>query len=183
MKSLALNGSSMGTIEQLVNFTIEYSLAPQMVIFSHGLGVRRDARGMFTDLVANLPVNFGYVLFEYNDDQDENVRTTLAAEEVHRLQLVLDWARRQPTTKHTNLIAHSRGCRIAALAAPTSLRRAVLLAPPLMASLSKQRFVAKPGAVRQGDEWYIPRSDGTISIFPDAVFEEFTGEDPQNALV
>jgi hypothetical protein len=45
---------------------LEYQLGAQMVVFSHGFGVRADAHGMFTDIAQALPRGWGYVLFDYD---------------------------------------------------------------------------------------------------------------------
>src|SRR5436190_20100677 len=50
----------------LGGITTDIHWAPQMIVFSHGFGVGRDSRGMFTDLVKQLPADYGYILLDYN---------------------------------------------------------------------------------------------------------------------
>jgi hypothetical protein len=50
---------------------------------------------------------------------------------------------------------------------------AVMLAPPLVQGHARQYFTHKPGVVKQGDDWYVPRSDGTTTIISEGVFNEF----------
>ena len=37
-----------------------------VVLFSHGFGVKKDARGMFTDIVQSLGSDYLPVMFDYN---------------------------------------------------------------------------------------------------------------------
>ena len=174
--------SSGSQTAKLNDFELEYRLAPNMVVFSHGFGVRRDSRGMFTDLVRSLPDGFGYVLFDYDDVVGEGtLRATYATAQVDRLKQVMAWAKAQPGVERIGLVAHSRGCIIAALASITSLSAVILLAPPLVDGHARRYFTTKPGTVRKGDDWYVPRSDGTTTIISEGVFQEF--EDVQREEV
>lgn len=152
---------------------VECRLAPTMVVFSHGFGVRRDSRGMFTDIVAALPAHVGYVLFDYDRPADGGVRATYAVEQIERLRQVYTWAKQQPGVGHVGIIAHSRGCLIASLAQIHPLPMVIMLAPPLAQGHARQYFTQKAGTERHGDDWYVPRSDGTTTIIPEGVFEEF----------
>lgn len=172
-----------GRLVQLDGFTLEYKLAPRMVVFSHGFGVRRDSRGMFTEIVANLPAGIGYVLFDYNNDENGATRTTYASEQVERLKKVVQWVSTQPTTEQIALIGHSRGCTIISLARLDGMQGVILLAPPLAAGHARQYFTGKPGSVRKGADWYVPRSDGSTTIIPDGIFDEFEQIDPEKALL
>src|SRR4051812_9819731 len=71
---------------------LDYRLGEQMVVFSHGFGVRSDARGLFTDIVQALPRGWGYVLFDYDDfDATKNEQQVNGfAERLSRLQTVID---------------------------------------------------------------------------------------------
>lgn len=157
----------------LDGFELEYRLAPHMVVFSHGFGVRRDSRGMFTDISQHLPADFGYVLFDYDNIDGEMLRATYAAEQIVRLQRVVAWARQQPGVENVGIVAHSRGCLITSLARIQSLSFVVMLAPPLAQGHARHYFTNKPGTIKRGDDWHVPRSDGTTTIIPEGVFVEF----------
>ena len=168
----------------LEGFEIEYRLAPRMVVFSHGFGVRRDARGMFTDIVENLPEGFGFVLFEYNMPEGDKLRLTSLSDQVARLKWVIAWARRQPGVESIAIVAHSKGCTVTALAQPDNVDGVIMLAPPLhVGSGTRTMFTTRPGAVRQGDTWSIPRSDGTTSLVDEAVFEEMATVDGEKVVI
>lgn len=162
-----------GQTAMLDGFEVEYRLAPHMVVFSHGFAVRRDSRGMFTDLAASLPETAGYVLFDYDGTEGDMVRATYVADQIARLRRVVDWVRQQPGVKTISMIAHSRGCLIAALAKIHPLHCAIMLAPPLVQGHARQYFTHKLGSIRKDDDWYVPRSDGTTTIISEGVFEEF----------
>src|SRR4051812_23517766 len=89
--------------------TADVQLAPHVVIFSHGFGVQRDSRGMFTDIAAALPKGVGYVLFDYNDiDSAHNlVHANGFADQVIRLRAVISWVRMQPGVTQISLVGHS----------------------------------------------------------------------------
>jgi pimeloyl-ACP methyl ester carboxylesterase len=161
------------TIGMVDGVNIEHCVAPNVVVFSHGFGVRRDSRGMFADIAAAFPGDVGYVLFDYNEDEGEALRITYSADEAERLSKIAAWVRAQPGVTNVAIVAHSRGCIIASLAAIRRVRAVILLAPPLAGGHTRQYFTNKPGAIRRGDDWYIPRSDGSITVIEDGVFDEF----------
>jgi len=165
-------------------FELVYRLAPHMVVFSHGFGVRRDARGMFTDIVDNLSDGFGFVLFEYNLPEGDKLRLTSLSDQVARLKQVIAWTRQQPGAESISIIAHSKGCTVTALAQPDNVGSVIMLTPPLhVGSGTMVMFTTRPGAVREGDTWSIPRSDGTTSLVDQAVFEEMSTVDGEKAVV
>jgi pimeloyl-ACP methyl ester carboxylesterase len=99
------------------NFGFEYKLAPEVVVFSHGFGVGRDNRGLFTGITECLPSGLGYVLFDYYDYNDALATVVLTdfTEQTKRLRQVIDWAQKQPGVVKVHLVAHSIGCIVAAL--------------------------------------------------------------------
>lgn len=168
----------------LDGFEVEYRLAPRMVVFSHGFGVMRDARGMFTEIAANLPDGFGHVLFDYNQQEGDKLRLTNLSDQVIRLTSVIAWVRQQPGVEQLMIIAHSKGCVVTALAKPQAVDAVIMLAPPLhMGSGTRTRFTMRPGAVRQGNTWIVPRSDGTTSLIDEEVFAEMDTIDGEQAVL
>lgn len=149
------------------SFSVDYVLAPQMVVFSHGFGVRRDARGIFTDITAALPAGWGYVLYDYDvfDEATNSVTIAGAAERVKRLQTVLEWAQQQAGVQKVHVVGHSIGSLTIADLAPENVQSIVLIAPPLSLGLHfVERFTKRPDAKHDGHTWKIPRTDGTTTI-------------------
>ena len=172
-----------GSTVQLGGFEAAFQLAPQMVVFSHGFGVERSARGMFSDIVTGLPAGFGYTLFDYYDIRDNEIGLTTFAEQQARLLAVIDWARQQAGVLTVSVVGHSMGCVIASLAKPTALDHVIFLAPPLQVGARTRRyFTAKPGAHNEGDIWVVPRSDGSVIRFPKKLFDEIEAVDSATAL-
>jgi len=175
----------MTPLQQLDGTVIEYKLAPNMVVFSHGFGVRRDGRGMFAEICRNLPDGYGYVLFDYNEIDDENhtVRLGDFSEQTKRLNTILAWTFEQAGVQSISLVAHSMGCIVAALTQPADLRAVILLAPPTsIGERTRRHFTTKKGAEKQDDMWLVPRSDGTISIIPESLFDQYEQVDAMAAL-
>ena len=165
----------------------DYKLAPHMVVFSHGFGVKRDSRGMFTDIAAALPADIGYVLFDYNDiDEAHNlVHASGFREQANRLKAVVEWVGAQAGVKQVSLIGHSLGCLvIAELAAPT-IQKIILLAPPtnLQGSTWRDLYTKRPDAQLVRGVWHIPRRDGSTTLISEAVLDELGHVDAEGELV
>jgi pimeloyl-ACP methyl ester carboxylesterase len=174
------------SIQLFGGVTLEFELAPNMVVFSHGFGVRRDGRGMFTEIAQNLPKGYGYVLFDYYevDEQQHTVRITDFAEQTERLKEVLEWTSAQKGVESVSLIAHSMGCIVAALAHLGSLDKLILLAPPTsIGERTRKHFTTKKGAEKHDDMWVVPCNDGTISIIPESLFDQYETVHAETALL
>lgn len=161
---------------RILDIHADYELAPHMVVFSHGFGVERTARGMFSDIVQALPENYGYVMFDYYDVTDKTVSISTFEDQQRMLLSIIAWLSEQASVTDISLVAHSMGCIVAALAQPPEIKHAVMLAPPLqMNERTRDYFTNKFGAEQRGDLWSIPRRDGTTTIIPNAVFIELSG--------
>lgn len=175
----------MAEIRLLDGITVEYQLAPQMVVFSHGFGVRRDARGMFTEIARSLPDGYGYILFDYNEVDDENhtIRITDFAEQVVMLQKILAWTVAQNGVRSVSIVAHSMGCIVTALAGPQNTGELILLAPPTsIGERTRRHFTTKKDAEKHDGMWVVPRSDGTVSIIPETLFDQYEAVDAAAVL-
>jgi pimeloyl-ACP methyl ester carboxylesterase len=170
-----------GTLRRLNGIAVEYRLADKVIVFSHGFGVQRDSRGMFTDIVNALPKDVGFVLFDYYDVQGRTVRLTTFSEQVKRLQTVMRWLQEEGV-HDVGLVAHSMGCIVAALA-HAKAEVVFLLAPPTtIGARSRAYFTGKEGATEHDGVWTVPRGDGTPSLIPDTFFDEFEATDAAEAL-
>ncbi len=168
------------------NFGFEYKLATEVVVFSHGFGVGRDNRGLFTDITECLPSGLGYVLFDYYDYNDALATVVLTdfTEQTKRLRQVIDWAQKQPGVVKVHLVAHSIGCIVAALARPVIDGRVAFLASPAsIGKKTKEYFTSKPGATEKNGIWTIPRQDGTYSLVPSSLFDEFESTNAADVLI
>ncbi len=171
------------TETEIEGIPAEYILAKQMVVFSHGFGVGRDDRGLFSEIADELPDDVGYVMFDYNQEKGDETLVASLSEQAKKLKTVIDWVKQQPNVLDISIVGHSMGCLSAALAAPKNPHRIIMLAPPLAISKRiREYFTSKPGVEHQDGLWHIPRRDGSTSVMADGLFEEFASLDAQKLL-
>ncbi len=174
----------MSDTNHMLDIHADYDIAPHMVVFSHGFGVDRTSRGMFTDIVKALPNDYGYVLFDYYDINDKTVHISTFEDQQRRLLTIIARLSERSDVTDISLVAHSMGCIVAALAQPPELKQVVMLAPPLsVGERTRTYFTTKIGAKREGDVWKIPRKDGTTSYIPTALFDEIEKIEAQEVLL
>lgn len=172
------------TISLINDITAEYKLASHMVVFSHGFGVTREGGdNIFLDIIKQLPTDFGYVLFDYNKILGQKVELSDFASQVHKLKSIVEWLAEQPQIKTINLIGHSMGCIIIALAALEKTQTTVMIAPPThIGENTRSYFTSKPGAKHHEKHWTLPRDNGSISVIPDSFIDEIESIDAFKVL-
>jgi hypothetical protein len=153
-----------------------------IVIFSHGFGVQKDGRGLFTDIAAGMP-GVQTILFDYNHvDEAANTLTVMPlTAQAEVLRHVVNEARAKNPDATIDLICHSQGCVVAGMLQPSGLHKIVLLAPP--ATLSKSRMMAvfgnRPGAHEdKNGTWRFPRRDGSTTLLPKEYWPSIASVDP-----
>jgi pimeloyl-ACP methyl ester carboxylesterase len=164
---------------------LEYSLGPQMLLFSHGFGVRADSRGLFTAITQSLPRGWGYVLFDYDtyDTLKNQLIVNSMSDRLIRLQAVINWARQQAGVEQVHMVGHSLGCLVAAELAPAGIGKIVLLSPPLaLGSRFADIYTHRKGAKHSGHTWSLPRADGTTTVVDDEIFAELVSVDAEGEL-
>ena len=153
----------------------------RIIIYSHGFGVERDARGMFTDIAAAFP-DAENILFDYNipNRTDNTLMVRPLSEQKDILLAEVARVKTQFPDTPIDIIGHSIGTVVAALARPEGIRQAVFLAPPLeLASSSLQRFAGRPGSVIDPDGLSrLARRDGSFTLVPAAFWKEREAIDP-----
>jgi pimeloyl-ACP methyl ester carboxylesterase len=171
-------------IRRMLDIHATVELAPHMVVFSHGFGVERTARGMFTDIVKALPADYGYVLFDYYEIAEKTINISTFDDQQRMLLSIIAWLSEQADVRDISLVAHSMGCVVAAMAQPPDISKAVMLAPPLhISDRTREYFTTKFGAEQRGGLWVIPRRDGTTSYVPELLFDEIEQIDAQQVLL
>lgn len=146
------------------------------VIFSHGFGVKADARGMFTEIAANFPEH-QFEMFDYNrilsNGDIEVAPLTVQAE---KLQGILN-----KQNDKVVLIAHSQGCVTAGLVSLKNVKKAILLAPPVQMSMQRvlDKLMKKPGAeINLNGVSKLPRRDGTTTFISREYIESVSDINP-----
>jgi hypothetical protein len=155
----------------------------KIVVFSHGFGVQRDSRGMFTELAQRLEDNHLVVLFDYVDvDEEGNTTAHPLTEQSEMLNAVLRYIRETYLSEDIAIIAHSQGCLVVSLSNPDGINRVVLNAPPMSApniTRMQKTFGSREGThiVADGIST-IARSDGTKTHIPPIFWEVTAGIEP-----
>ena len=142
-----------------------------LIIYSHGFGVRKDDRGLFTDIAAALP-DVQHIMFDYNKVDEAANTLTVAALDVQTQKLldVIAKARAEHPDAIIDLIAHSQGCVVAALAKPQGIRKTIFAAPPtqVLDTEHKIKDICEQYGISftKTDTIRIPRKDGSVTIIP-----------------
>jgi pimeloyl-ACP methyl ester carboxylesterase len=155
-----------------------------IVVYSHGFGVLRDDRGLFTDIATSLP-GAEHIMFDYNHvDKAANTLTVAPLDtQADRLLGVIADARAKHPDAIIDLICHSQGCIVAALACPSGVRKTILAAPP--AAFSDTENKIKEICIKYGiiftkqDAVRLPRKDGSTTVVPPEYWRVRDGLDAQ----
>lgn len=154
-----------------------------IIIYSHGFGVEKTDRGLFTDIATALP-DAQHIMFDYNQiDQATNTLTVapLTAQQ-QKLQKVIAKTTRENPHATIDIICHSQGCVVAAMARPTNIRRVIMLAPPAKFVNVEEKIrqkLQRPGAkIDTNNTMHYPRRDGTTTIITAAYWESRAGIEP-----
>lgn len=141
-----------------------------IILYSHGFGVRKDDRGLFTD-IANSFTDVDNILFNYNiyDVNQNSLRVSSFTQQSKILAKILkDIINKYPDAL-IDLICHSQGCIVPAILKPKFIRKTIFLAPPANflgteAKLGQMR--SRDGTVIKDGVTYYPRRDGSTTIIP-----------------
>lgn len=153
-------------------------MSKHIVIYSHGFGVRKDDRGLFTDIASAVP-DAEHIMFDYNqiDEQTNTLTVSPLQVQVRKLKEQLD---KIDSDAVVDLVAHSQGCVVAALAKPQNVRQILCLAPPDNVDTERliNFFGSRGGSVIDlGGQSRIPRRDGSTTIIPAAYWQSLKGLD------
>lgn len=147
------------------------------IVYSHGFGVKADARGMFTEIAAAFP-EYKSVMFDYNEVlPNGDMIVAPMIEQAEKLQNVIN----ETDAEKIVLLCHSQGCLVAGLTNISKVSQVILIAPPVIAS--EQRVIDKLDA-RPGSELNLngvskyPRTDGSMSYLPKEYIEGFKNMEP-----
>lgn len=112
-----------------------------MIIYSHGFGVRKDARGIFTAIEEALP-DAEHAMFDYNevDPVKNRIRVPSIAKQTEQLQQKINEIKQRYPGATLHLVGHSLGCVVAGLANVDGIESIVLLAPPIDLKNAEKRM-------------------------------------------
>jgi len=111
-----------------------------IIVFSHGFGVRKDDRGLLTDIASAFP-NTEAVLFDYFDINEDKKTLTVRplSVQVKVLRDVVERVRAANPDAIIDIVAHSQGTVVAAMARLQGVRKVIMLAPPFDMSIERAR--------------------------------------------
>lgn len=152
------------------------SIKKHIVIFSHGFGVCKDDHGLFTDIAKELP-EVESVLFDYYKlDVKKNILTICSfSEQVKKLNKIINKIKKDNPGAIIDLICHSQGTVIAALAKIENIRKVLFLAPVFDMGLKRTlvRYKSRMGAeINLKGVSKLPALDGLIRVIPAQYWQE-----------
>lgn len=145
-------------------------MGSHFIIYSHGFGVRKDDRGLFTDIAAAMPTT-KHIMFDYNQINEASNTLTVAPLDKQAAKLRQTVLETQATNPNAtiDIIGHSQGCLVAAIANVSGVRKTIFTAPPSDADLEDKikRWPVRPGTqfTTEGTS-YLERKDGSTTIVP-----------------
>ena len=153
-------------------------MSKHVIVYSHGFGVRKDDRGLFTDIANALP-EATHIMFDYNviDEQANTLTVSPLQAQVQKLREQLSHFIGDITV---DIVAHSQGCVVAALAKPQNVRKILCLAPPDNVDVNRliNFFGSRDGSdINIEGQSRIPRRDGSTTIIPAAYWQSLNGLD------
>jgi esterase/lipase superfamily enzyme len=153
-----------------------------VVIFSHGFGVRKEDRGLFTAIANALP-DAKCILFDYNPINESS--NTLTAkplnEQALKLRKVINTARLEYPGSIIDLVCHSQGCVVAGMVKPRGIRKVIMLTP--QEDVSEEVF-AKQLSARMEEpldvkvRTKLSRSDGSTTVIHPEYWQSLAGINP-----
>lgn len=143
-------------------------MTKHVIVYSHGFGVRKDDRGLFTDIAASLP-DAEHIMFDFNHvDEAANTMTVAPlTEQAEMLKQKVAEAQAANPDAIIDLVCHSQGCIVAAIANASGIRKTIFTAPPPDADVEEK---IKRWRVRYGTQFttdgtsYLERKDGSTTI-------------------
>ncbi len=146
------------------------------LLFSHGFGVKKDGRGMFTEIAENF-TQYMPVMFDYNVIDAEHNEVTVEPYSKQADILNDQIAKIYGLDKNADitLICHSQGCIIPCLIDDIAVDKAVLLAPPKIVGSSLRKNNA---AREENGNVKVPRKDGSTTIVTADFIKELDSTNP-----
>ena len=159
-------------------FEIFMPLNKHIIIFSHGFGVQRDSRGLFTELAKMLSAHqIESLLFDYNEVNHDTKEVTVRpfSEQTKLLQTTINETRQRNPDAMIDLLTHSQGLVMAASAKLDGIRRVISLAPFFHTDIHSvlERHKQNPSSeINFTGTSRRVRTDGTTTIIPASYWSE-----------
>jgi hypothetical protein len=153
-----------------------------IIIFSHGFGVRKTDRGLFTAIASALP-HAQSVMFDYNPINEESNTLTVKPfdEQALKLRKVINATRAEYPDAILDLVCHSQGCIVAGLVKPRGIRKVIMLTPPddMREAAVIERLGTRNGiAIDVSVRTRLPRPDGSTTVIHPEYWQSLAGIAP-----
>jgi len=153
-----------------------------VVIFSHGFGVRKEDRGLFTAITKALP-DVESVLFNYNpiNEQANTLTAKPLNDQTRKLRKVINNTRAEHPGAIIDLVCHSQGCIVAGLLKPRGMRKIIMLTPPddvSEATVARQLGTRRETAIDVTLRTRLLRSDGSTTVIHPEYWQSLAGVEP-----
>ena len=153
-----------------------------IVIYSHGFGVRKDDRGLFTDIAAALS-DTQHIMFDYSqiDEATNNLTVAPLGKQAKKLSQIIAETKAANPNAIIDLICHSQGCVVACLAKLAGVRKVVFTGPPAELSVDHmiRIFAARPGSeINLHGISRLQRTDFSTTIVPQEYWKSIERIDP-----
>ena len=155
---------------------------PHLVIYSHGFGVRKNDRGLFTAIAEALP-DARNIMFDYNPINEASNTLTVKTlqEQALKLRRVINTSRIEYPGAIIDLVCHSQGCVVAGMVKPRGIRKVIMLTPPAdssQATLIEQLGTRHGVAIDVTVRTRLPRSDGSTTVVHPEYWQGLEGIEP-----
>jgi hypothetical protein len=152
-----------------------------ILIYSHGLGVQKDDRGLFTDISKAFP-DARSIMFDYNTVNELAHELTVSplGIQANKLNEVITQTQEKNPGASIDVICHSQGCVVAAIAKPQGVHKIIFLAPPseINVELFMKTFGNRPGSiVNLKGVSRLSRRDGSTTLVPSTYWSSIKGLD------
>jgi hypothetical protein len=153
-----------------------------IIFFSHGFGVKRDSKGLFTDIENVLKEQYLCVRFDYTFvDSEKNTHMQSFTDMALTLERVTKAVKEKYANKDSIVLAHSMGCVVSVLANLEDVKEYVLLCPSFVSGFDRftQFFSTRPGTHFdfEGISWFT-RSHGARTYIPKEFFMQYKDINP-----
>jgi len=153
-----------------------------IVIFSHGFGVTKTDRGLFTAIDRTLPDTMG-VMFDYNpiNEKSNTITAKQLPEQALKLRKVINNLRAEYPNAVLDLVCHSQGCVVAGILKPRDIRKIIMIAPPedvSEATLIEQFGTRKGIEIDVSVRTRLARSDGSTTVIHPEYWQSLAGIEP-----
>lgn len=160
------------------------NLPQHVIIYSHGFGTRQDDVGLFPDIARHFP-DMRHIMFDYNSVSESGSVLTVPpfSVQANKLEDVVAQVQKASPGCVVDIIAHSQGCLVVALAKLEHIRKVIFLAPKVTNDIEKTaaRFAQRPGSVvnLEGESTLV-RSDGSTTIVGAEFWRELQAVHPES---